>query len=75
MRLIVAVGCDGKNCLLAAGDDVREHFDIETIGFIDQPKKSGVYLVEVSETEPNNNVFRYKGTFKLLYHPEILAQD
>lgn len=72
MKLIVAVGCDGKNCLLDAGKDVRDKFDIANIGFVNQPKKSGVYLVEVSETEPANNVFKYRGTFKLLYHPELL---
>lgn len=73
MQLIVAIGCDGRNCLLDAAEDVKEKFDIANIGFVSQPSKSGVYLVEVSETEPENNLFKYRGTFKLLYHPEILT--
>lgn len=72
MRLIVAVGCDGKNCLLDSSEGALTKFDINSIGFEDQPKKAGVYLVELNEIEKPKNKFRYKGKFKLLYHSALM---
>lgn len=79
MKLLIAIGLNGNNCLLDATDDVKKRFDHNLfVGFIDQPTKPGVYLVDVSNSIPDSDdegKYFYTGSFKLIYHPEILQYN